>query len=75
MTVNKNSKIKRLKINLSGPNGNAFCILGYVSTLGEMLGMEENEMQSIRDEMISSDYDNLISVFVKHFGDLVIIYR
>ena len=75
MIVDKSEKKeKRLEIDLSGPEGNAFVILGYVKSLGTKLGMSEKRMAEIRAEMMSGDYENLINVFDREFGNHVIMY-
>jgi hypothetical protein len=59
-------------IDLSGPQGNAFYLLGLCKTYAEQLGLDE---KAIADDMMSSDYDHLLEVFEKHFGDYVVLDR
>ena len=59
-------------IDLTGPEGNAFVILGYARKLAKQLGLDAD---MICNEMRESDYENLISVFDKYFGDFVILER
>jgi hypothetical protein len=61
-----------ITIDLTGPQGNAFYLLGTASNLAKQLGLNANEIQS---EMMSGDYENLIRVFDSYFGDFVILYR
>ncbi len=61
-----------IEIDLNGPQGNAFFLLGTASNLGKQLGLDKAKIQS---EMMSGDYENLIKVFDKYFGDFVILYR
>lgn len=68
-------EVKKPVIDLQGPNGNAFFLLGYASKLGEQLGMEQKEIDSILTLMKSEDYENLINVFDKYFGDYVDLQR
>jgi hypothetical protein len=68
----KKSKTTKMEIDLTGPDGNAFVILGIANRLSKQLGLDANQ---IRIEMMSSDYENLINVFDKHFGDYVTLYR
>ena len=63
---------KALEIDLSGPQGNAYCLLGIASNLAQQLKLD---WKKISKEMKSSDYDNLIEVFDKYFGDYVTLYR
>ena len=61
-----------LVLDLTGPQGNAFSLLGNASSLAKQLGLDDKQIQS---EMTSGDYENLISVFDKYFGDYVILER
>lgn len=62
-------------IDLDGPEGNAWAMLGLASSLGKKLGLSEEERDKIRDDMTSGDYENLIKVFDDHFGAYVILER
>lgn len=59
-------------IDLTGPEGNAFVLLGYASRFAKQLGLEVNV---VLDEMRAGDYENLIEVFDRYFGDFVILER
>jgi hypothetical protein len=59
-------------IDLTGPEGNAYCLMGYANRYAKELGLNKNE---IITEMNSGDYENLIQVFDKYFGDYVILER
>ena len=62
----------KLEIDLTGPMGNAFCLLGYASKFCKQLGKDP---EPILEEMKSSDYENLVSVFDREFGEFVILWR
>lgn len=62
----------KLKIDLTGPNGNAFYLLGLAKKLSIQFGNNEKE---IMDKMMSSNYKNLVKVFDEEFGDYVDLYR
>jgi len=62
-------------IDLTGPDGNAFSLLSMARSIGKKLGMSYTEIENIIDDMMESDYENLIKVFDKHFGDFVILER
>jgi hypothetical protein len=62
-------------IDLTGPDGNAFALLTYAGRFARQLGMKPNEIESLQSEMISGDYENLIKVFDRHFGDFVVLER
>jgi hypothetical protein len=59
-------------IDLTGPDGNAFVLLGKAKQLARQLGLDDN---AITNEMMSGDYENLIEVFDREFGDFVILER
>lgn len=63
---------KEVIIDLTGPDGNAYVLLGYAKKFTEQLGLEWNP---IKEEMTSKDYENLIQVFDKYFGDYVTLER
>lgn len=68
----KKKKNKGLELDLTGPQGNAFVLLGYASQLSKQLDIDSEKVLS---EMKSGDYENLVSVFDKHFGKYVTLYR
>ena len=68
----KKKKNKGLEIDLTGPQGNAFVLLGYASQLSKQLDIDKEKVLS---EMKSGDYENLVSVFDKYFGKFVTLYR
>jgi hypothetical protein len=59
-------------IDLTGPAGNAFALIGYANRLANQLGKDS---KAITEEMTSGDYENLIKVFEREFGDFVILER
>ena len=58
-------------IDIDGPDGNAFALLGYANTFGKQLGFDNVKLAKIRDEMMSGDYQNLLKVFDANFGHVV----
>ena len=57
-------------IDLQGPNGNAFALMGRAVDLLRQLDRRD-EVHAMRTDMMSGDYDNLIRIFEKNFGDYV----
>jgi hypothetical protein len=57
-------------IDLIGPDGNAFALIGLANRLAKQLGFK-----SPADEMMQGDYEHLLEVFDKNFGDYVILER
>lgn len=74
MAIKSISEMKNRKpeIDLTGPQGNAFCLLGYAAQLADQLGKDK---EAIRNEMKLGDYENLVSVFDREFGEYVTLYR
>lgn len=70
--IKKRKLAGKLEINLLGPEGNAFVLIGYAKCLSDELG---RDFKPIQTKMMSGDYENLIKVFDEEFGDFVIIYR
>jgi hypothetical protein len=58
-------------IDLTGPQGNAFYLLGLASKLCKQIGISEHETDSILEEMKSNGYTNLIETFDRHFGMII----
>ena len=70
----KEIKHRPIEIDLNGPQGNAFVLLGLASRLGKQIyGYEQTEF--ILEEMKLSTYEMLILTFDKYFGELVTLYR
>ncbi len=68
----KKMKTGPVEIDLTGPDGNAFTLIGIAGNLAKQLCLDKKKIQS---EMMSGDYENLIKVFDKHFGEFVTLYR
>ena len=63
---------KGLEIDLTGPDGNAYVLIGYATNLAKQLNKDH---KSIIEEIRKSDYENLIKVFDREFGHVVTLYR
>jgi len=63
---------RREVIDLCGPDGNAFVLMVRARGLAKQLGLEWGV---IRAEMTAGDYENLLQVFDKYFGDYVDLIR
>ena len=62
-------------IDLTGPEGNAFVLMGYAQRFAKQLGYDKKEVDELMEEMRSGDYETLINVFESHFGHFVILER
>ena len=63
---------REIVIDLTGPEGNSFVLLGYATRFAKQLGLDA---EKVCDEMKASDYENLLQVFDSYFGDFVILER
>jgi hypothetical protein len=57
-------------IDLHGPQGNAFALMGIASDWLRQM-KRRDEMDALQTEMMSGDYNNLLTVFQKKFDGLV----
>jgi len=72
MAIKKKVSRSTIEIDLTGPDGNAFMLIGYAGRLAKQLGLNADEIKS---EMMSGDYEHLVNTFDKHFGHFVTLYR
>jgi cytoskeletal protein RodZ len=74
MTIKSKSVLKKrgIEIDLTGTQGNAFYLLGIAKKYAEQLGLDPVE---ISNEMKMGNYEDLIDVFEKYFGEYVTLYR
>ena len=70
--IRKKKDSKFITIDLTGSEGNAFCLIGLADKLSEKIGLDK---EKIYKEMTSGDYENLVQTFDKHFGSFVILER
>ena len=62
-------------IDLTGPDGNAFALMAYANRFAKQLGYTTQQRGDLTTEMMGSDYENVVEVFDKNFGDFVILER
>lgn len=70
--IKKKTTNRNLEIDLTGPQGNAFFLIGTASNLAKQLGKDSKEITS---RMMSGNYENLIKIFDEEFGSIVTLYR
>ena len=59
-------------IDLTGPDGNAYYLLAQAESLARRLNLNS---ATILHQMRAGDYENLVQVFDRYFGDYVILER
>ena len=73
--IRQKQQSSEIVLDLTGPDGNAFALMGHAMNFGKQLGFSKLAIDGIIEEMKLSDYENLVSVFDKYFGDYVILER
>jgi hypothetical protein len=63
---------RKRQIDLSGPDGNAYFLLGTARVLARKTGIDAD---AITKEMMTGNYEHLLQTFDKHFGHLVDLLR
>ena len=72
MIKSKEYKNNGIEIDLTGPDGNAYAILGLAKRLCKEFDIP---FKPLMEKMTSGDYENLIKVFNDKFGSFVTMYR
>ena len=75
MIKSKEYKNKGIEIDLTGPQGNAYYLLGLASRWSKELQFSDSYSEDMLEIMICSDYENLVKVFDDEFGSIVTLYR
>jgi len=68
----KKNRSGKIEIDITGPQGNAFCLLGYAKQYAKQLG---KNWEDIKKRMTSGDYENLLAVFDEEFGEYIDLLR
>jgi CRISPR/Cas system-associated protein endoribonuclease Cas2 len=72
MAIVKKTKQREIVIDLTGPDGNVFVLMGTAKRFARQLDLDGDK---IINEMKSSDYENAVQVFDKYFGSFVTLLR
>jgi hypothetical protein len=72
MAIKKRSALRKQEIDLTGPQGNAYVLMGFAQSYCRQL---QKDPKPILKEMMSGDYENLLKVFDREFGDFVDLIR
>jgi hypothetical protein len=73
--IRKKNVNAEIVIDLSGPAGNAYALIGQAQRFARNLAYTREETEEMVNDMMASDYEHLVEVFDKHFGDVVILER
>jgi hypothetical protein len=63
---------QELSIDLTGPQGNAFYLIGMAEKLAKQLDLPA---EVVLAEMTAGDYETLVETFEGYFGSFVTLYR
>ena len=61
-----------IEIDLTGPDGNVFVLIGIGNRYCKQMGLDP---KTFTDRMTSGDYENAVNVFEEYFGSFVTLYR
>ena len=70
--IKKKTKKSQIELDLTGPQGNAYVLIGTAMNLARQFGYDD---EMIKEQMMSGDYENVVQTFDKYFGEHVILYR
>ena len=61
-----------IEIDLTGPDGNVFNLIGIGGRLCKQLGINS---EVFTRRMMSGNYENAVNVFEEYFGDFITLYK
>lgn len=72
MIKSATEKHASIEIDLTGPDGNVFALIGVGRKFCKQMGLDSN---TFTNRMMSGDYENAVNVFEEYFGSFVTLYR
>ena len=72
MAILKKNLVKKQVIDLTGPQGNEFYLLGVAMKLSKDIGLD---LEAVLDDLKGGDYEHLITRFDYHFGFIIDLER
>ena len=74
--INERPSLKSTRdIDLRGPEGNAWALMGITADLLRQMGRSKENINAVLEDMKSSDYEHLLEVMDAEVGILVNLYR
>lgn len=70
MAAYRDSKLG-LCIDISGEDGNAYCLMGYYKNYAYQLDHSKEHINKTLEEMMSGDYENLLDIFERELGTVI----
>jgi len=71
----KKDDTRGIVIDLTGPQGNSYYLIGTAMRMGKQVGMSAKYIDEMVHRMMDGDYENLIKVFDDEFGSVVTLLR
>ena len=59
-------KFPNVEIDITGPKGNAYAIMGIVSQVLRQTGSTNEQVSNVLKDMMSSNYEHLVSVAARY---------
>ena len=75
MTIKSKSEMREIVIDLTGPDGNGFVLVGKAMNLAKQLSYSTEKKDKLRKSLTAGDYENLVKVFDEHFGEYITLLR
>lgn len=60
-------------IDIRGPSGNAFALMGLTKDFARQTGRSSHDVQAMLNEMMSGDYEHLLDVFEEEFKYVAVL--
>ena len=60
--IKKKTKKSQIELDLTGPQGNAYVLIGTAMNLARQFGYDD---ETIKEQMMSGDYENVVETFDK----------
>ncbi len=60
-------------VDLDGPNGNAYALMGLAGSLATTVGYASDEIETMLTRMKSGDYKKLVKTFDEYFDGYVVL--
>ncbi len=70
LVINAPQKTK-IDVDLEGPEGNTFQLIGIAVGVARQLGWAKEDMDEFRTKCFSGDYGNVLALVDKNFGDFI----
>lgn len=71
MTIRRSTAEFNRIVNIDGPAGNAYMLLGLATNLAKQLGYSKVSTEDLLNDMKAGNYIHLLKVFNDHFGELI----